>query len=78
MPEYLGLNNQIKMETNLRKVNMETYLVSPNRYELRSGNEENAPLCPYGNHYEWIGFDSEMKEYVRFTKSVFKKLIKEY
>ena len=44
------------METTLRKVSMEMYLASPKRYELRSGHEKNAPLCPYGNHYEWIGF----------------------
>lgn len=65
------------MAVSLRKVNMEMYLVSPERYELRSGHEENAPLCPYGNHYEWIGFDKETNEYIRVTKSVFKKLVRE-
>lgn len=65
------------MESQLQKVNMEMFLASPNRYELRSGHEENAPLCPYGNHYEWIGFDKIEEEYVRFTKSVFKKLVRE-
>lgn len=65
------------METTLRKVNMEIYLLSPKRYELRSGQEKNAPLCPYGNHYEWIGFDTKTEEYIRFTKSVFKKLVRE-
>ncbi len=59
----------------MRKVNMEQYLENPNRYELRSGMEKDAPLCPYGNHYEWIGFDLNAMEYVRFTKSVFKLLI---
>lgn len=54
---------------------MELYLKNPSQYELRSGNEENAPLCPYGNHYVWIGFDIEKQEYVRFAKSVFKKLV---
>ena len=59
----------------MRKVNMETYLSEPIRYELRSGDSESAPLCPYGNHYEWIGYDLQEEEYVRFTKSVFKLLI---
>lgn len=54
---------------------MESYLVMQGRYEIRSGKDSGAPLCPYGNHYEWIGFDKETKEYVRFTKSVFIKLL---
>ena len=60
----------------LRKVNNEMYLQQPERYELRRGNAPDAPLCPYGNHFAWIGYDKEMKKYVRFTKSVFKKLIR--
>ncbi len=63
--------------TPLPKVNMETYLRTPDRYELRSGQEEAAPSCPYGNKYQWIGFDKELQTYVRFTKSVFKKLIQQ-
>jgi len=61
----------------MRKVNMEDYLRDPNRYELRTGNSKGAPLCPYGNQYQWIGFDLAEQEYLRFTKSVFKKLIRE-
>ena len=57
-----------------RKVTMETYLLDPERYELRSGKVPGAPKCPYGNSYRWIGYDLELKEYIRFTKSVFKKL----
>jgi len=63
-------------EQSLRKVNMMEFLLDSKRYELRSGQEEEAPSCPYGNSYQWIGFDLKQKEYVRFTKSVFKKLIK--
>lgn len=63
------------METTIRKVNMATYLEAPKRYELRSGKQADAPLCPYGNHYQWIGFDLITQEYIRFTKSVFKLLI---
>ena len=59
----------------LRKVDMEQYQLEPNSYELRSGIEPNAPLCPFGNHYQWTGFDLERNEYVRFTKSVFKLLV---
>ena len=54
---------------------METYLSHPGRYELRPGNQPDAPHCPYGNKYQWIGYDLVSKEYVRFTKSVFKLLI---
>jgi len=61
----------------MRKVNMEEYLLDPNRYELRTGDREDAPLCPYGNQYQWIGFDLKEAEYLRFTKSVFKKLVRE-
>lgn len=56
---------------------MAGYLASPDRYELRPGNAESAPVCPYGNAYRWIGFDRESGEYIRFTKSVFKKLIQD-
>jgi len=56
---------------------MEEYLQTPDRFELRSGSLPDAPSCPYGNQYQWIGFDKVTQEYVRFTKSVFKKLIVE-
>lgn len=60
----------------MKKVTMEMYTLEPRRYELRSGKKDDAPLCPYGNHYKWIGYDLSDKEYVRFTKYVFKKLVK--
>ena len=59
----------------MRKVDMKEFLMNSHRYELRSGQEEGAPLCPYGNNYKWIGFDSMANEYVRFTTSVFKILV---
>jgi hypothetical protein len=59
----------------MRKVDMKSYLDHPANYELRDGNKPDAPNCPYGNKYEWVGYDLEAKEYVRFTKSVFKLLI---
>ena len=59
----------------MRKITMQDFLESPERYELRSGAEPEAPDCPYGNRYEWIGYDKLQEEYVRFVKSVFKKLV---
>ena len=59
----------------MRKVDMKSFLETPDRYQLRSGHEAGAPTCPYGNHYQWVGFDTQLKEYVRFTKSVFKVLV---
>jgi len=61
----------------MKKIDKETYLQNPARYELRTGNAANAPLCPYGNQYQWLGFDKEKKEYVRFSKRLFKSLIQE-
>ncbi len=63
------------MKPELKRIRKVEYDIDPNRYELRSGSETNAPLCPYGNHYKWIGFDLKTNEYVRYTKSVFKLLI---
>ncbi len=60
----------------MKTIDRETYSKNSKRYELRKGkNEPNAPLCPYGNSFEWIGYDLETQEYVRFTKSVFKELV---
>lgn len=61
----------------LQKVNREQFDDSPDRYELRSGNTDDAPNCPYGNKFKWIGFDKKTNEYVRFTTSFFKELVKE-
>ena len=62
----------------MRKVNMAQYYKAPFRFELKKGTSLGAPLCPYVNHFEWIGFDKELKEYLRFTKSVFKILITQH
>ncbi len=59
----------------MRRVIMDEFLKQPDRYELRPGNSKGAPLCPFGNHFQWIGYDKEEAEYVRFSKSVFKNLI---
>lgn len=59
----------------MRKIDRKTFDQNPMRYELRSGNVKGVPNCPFGNKYEWIGFDLEENEYVRFTTSVFKSEI---
>lgn len=62
----------------MRRVNSEAFHLEPSRFELRRGSDPNAPNCPFGNRYEWIGYDLKTKEFVRFTKSVFKKLVAEF
>nr|WP_297308267.1 hypothetical protein [uncultured Flavobacterium sp.] len=59
----------------MEKINAVIFQNQPNRYILISGNSKDAPSCPYGNKYQWIGFDLQEKKYIRFTKSVFKKLV---
>ena len=60
---------------NLKRVNSTSYNRNSSRYILVPGTTKGAPLCPFGNYYQWIGYDNDEKEFVRFTKSVFKKLI---
>ncbi len=68
---------EVKTKYNLLVINSEQFALDPNRYELRRGIEENAPACPFGNRFEWIGYDKKEEKYVRFTKSVFRRLITE-
>ena len=65
-----------KKKYNLPVITAELYDLSPDRYELRKGTLPDAPPCPYGHRFKWIGFDKAQKQYVRLTKSVFKRLIK--
>ena len=67
------INNRKKY--NLPVVTSAEFNLMPERYELRNGNLPDAPPCPYGNSYKWIGYDKENRRYVKVTKSVFKKLI---
>ena len=67
---------QIKQKYDLPVVGAQEYSMSPERYELRKGNMSDAPSCPFGNRFKWIGYDKTEMKYIRFTKSVFKKLIK--
>lgn len=66
-----------KQKYNLPVITAELFNLFPDRYELRKGTQSDTPLCPFGNQFEWIGFDKEEMKYVRFTKSVFKKLIRQ-
>lgn len=59
----------------MEKISNEIYQKNPDRYTLVSGHCEGAPTCPYGNIQKWVGFDLEEKKYVRYTKSLYKKLI---
>ena len=61
----------------MNKVTAEIYQLHPDRYILVSGQEEGAPTCPYENVQQWVGYDTLTKEYIRFTKSVYKKLVEE-
>ncbi|MBT8190486.1 MAG: hypothetical protein HKO89_06745 [Saprospiraceae bacterium] len=61
---------------NINKVDYAMYNKNPGRYTLIPGDAAGAPLCPYGNNYKWIGYDSKNKAFVRLTKSVFKRIIK--
>jgi hypothetical protein len=61
----------------MEKITAELYNQHPERYLLVPGHLEGAPTCPYGNVQEWVGFDNVDRKYIRFTKSVFKKLVEE-
>ena len=57
------------------KVTAEMYQNDPQRYTLVEGSIAGAPTCAYGNVKEWVGYDKAEGTFVRFTKSVYKKLI---
>ncbi|MCM5664177.1 hypothetical protein [Galbibacter mesophilus] len=59
----------------LERIDSETYNQNPSQYRLVRGDTKDAPKCPFGHSYEWIGYDDVNQKFVRFTKSVFKKLI---
>ena len=70
--EYL---KPAKME--IKRIDAANFASHPGRYILVEGTAPGAPLCSTGNRFQFVGFDIETKEYVRFTKSVFMKLKKE-
>ena len=66
--------NKIKLEN---KITAEIYQKDKDRYTVVSGFTEGAPCCPYGNRHKWVGFDKKEQKFVRFTKSVFLKLVEQ-
>jgi hypothetical protein len=62
----------------MRRVCMDAYDCEPDRYVLRPGHTADAPLCPYGNRYKWVGYDTTTDEYVRYSKRLFIKLVKQH
>ena len=65
-----------KTKYDLSVITAAMYNYTPQRYELRKGTLPDAPPCPFGHRFKWIGYDLVDKKYVRLTKSVFKRLIK--
>jgi hypothetical protein len=63
-----------RIKQGLRVVDAEAYRNDEDRYVLRV-NDPAAPLCPYGNKRVYIGFDKYKNNYIRFTKSILKKLL---
>lgn len=63
-----------RIKQGLRVVDAEAYQNDEDRYVLRV-NDPAAPLCPYGNKRVYIGFDKYKNNYIRFTKSILKKLL---
>jgi hypothetical protein len=57
------------------KITAEIYQQDPDRFSVVSGHQLGAPTCPVGNILQWVGYDKKEDKYVRFTKSVFKKLV---
>lgn len=68
------MNSLERTKDGIRIIDKRQFDQNPNNFELRV-NEVNAPLCPFGNQRKFIGFDKEKNEYVRFTKSVLKKIL---
>jgi len=56
------------------RVDASTYASEPGRYVLVDGHSAGAPSCPFGNIQDLVGYDTKDKVYVRFTKSVYKRL----
>ncbi len=50
---------------------------NPERYTLVDGSTHGAPTCKFGNTAQWVGYDKVTKTFVRFTKSVYKRLVQE-
>lgn len=62
----------------IKKVNAEVFNAEPDRFMLTDGNRHGAPTCPFGNHLPLVGFDISEQQYVRYTKSVYKRIKKSW
>ncbi|NUY81462.1 hypothetical protein HUK80_11185 [Flavobacterium sp. MAH-1] len=58
-----------------KKVDSGIFDADPTRFTLVEGSTPGAPLCPYGNHFSLVGYDNQEKKFVRYTKSVYKRLV---
>lgn len=67
--------SEVRFKYGLRVVDANEVDQFPNRYEIKV-NQPNPPLCPYGNPQKYVGYDNQTGEYVRLTKSVFKRLFR--
>ncbi|MBK7807294.1 MAG: hypothetical protein IPJ51_13455 [Saprospiraceae bacterium] len=63
-----------RIKQGLMVVDAEAYRNDEDRYVLRV-NDPEAPLCPYGNKRVYIGFDRYKNNYIRFTKTILRKLL---
>ena len=62
------------MQDNNNRVDASSYASEPGRYILVDGHSAGAPSCTFGNVQEVVGYDIKDKVYVRYTKSVYKRL----
>ena len=59
------------------RVTAEMYAQNPERYTLVEGTTQDAPGCKYGNVLKWVGYDQVNNVFVRYTKTVYNRLISE-
>jgi hypothetical protein len=50
---------EVKRKYNLPVITAEVFNLSTERYEIRKGTLPDAPPCPFGNKFKWIGFDKK-------------------
>ncbi len=70
------MSNEVRFKYGLRVVDAKEIEQNPNRYKLKV-DPPNPPLCPFGNPQKYVGYDNQTGEYVRLTKSVFKRFFRQ-
>jgi len=68
------MNSLERRKDGIRIIDKRQFDQNPDDFELRV-NDVNAPLCQFGNRRKLIGFDKQRNEYIRFTKSVLKRIL---